>query len=68
MLTHKLKYGVYWWDTFDNETDLVGEFNHLHNAVDFVESKYRDRLSSQGADKIEIVDDNGTIVKDWRIG
>jgi len=55
-------FGVYHWDTFDNETILIGESDTLDEARQFVQEKYKGRLGSDGADRVDIVDQQGDIV------
>lgn len=62
------EFGVYHWDTFDNETIRIDEFDTLDEATDFVEKdKYKGRISPQGADKVDIVDKSGTIRKQYSV-
>jgi hypothetical protein len=65
--SHKLKFGVYHWDTFDNETTLLDEFDTKLGALDFVNEKYRDRISISGADVVEIVDERGNVVEKFPV-
>ena len=68
MITHKKKFGIYHWDTFDNETILVGEADTLIEAEGFVQKKYGDRIRPTGADQVDIVDSKGNIIKKYPIG
>lgn len=56
-----MKYKVYHWDTFDNETILIDEFDILSDAVDFVNKRYAGRITNSGADRVDIVDQNGDV-------
>jgi len=67
-IQHKKKYGVYHWDTFDNETILLYQSVSLDKCVEFVDKKYADRLRQDGADRVEVVDDKGKIVRSWNVG
>ena len=67
MISHKKKFGVYHWDTFDNETLLINEFDTLPAAEIFVESQYKGRISPNGADKVEIVDRRGNILRFYSV-
>lgn len=58
----KKKYLVYYWDTFDNVTLLVGEADSLEKAKEIMRNKYGDRLSPIGADQVDIVDLAGNVV------
>jgi len=60
--THTRAYGVYHWDTFDNETFLIGEADTLEEAQEIVQARYRGRIGPDGADKVDIVH-NGHIVE-----
>ena len=66
--THKLEFGVYHWDTFDNDTVLLREFDDLAEAVDYVKDRYGERLRDSGADRVEIVNSVGSVVRRWRVG
>jgi hypothetical protein len=64
---HKKLFGIYHWDTFDNETLLVGEADTAEEAERMVMAKYKNRISSAGADQVEIVSRTGDILKSWKI-
>lgn len=77
MISHKKEYGVYHWDTFDNEVFLItknwdigekAEFDNLGEAIKFVDNHYGDRIRPSGADRVDIVDSKGRIVKNYNIG
>jgi len=64
-------FGIYHWDTFDNETILIGEADTLVEAQKFVQElafghlgllRYKGRLGSNGADRVDIVDQLGEVV------
>jgi hypothetical protein len=65
MIRHKKKFGVYHWDTFDNHTTLVGECDSIQGADDIIQARYvsTGRLSPDGADRVEVVDKNGNVLK-----
>jgi hypothetical protein len=68
MIKHKKEFGVYHWDTFDNETFLVDEFDTFDQAKHFVvEDRYKGRTGSQGADKVDIVNSKGDIVEQFSV-
>jgi len=77
MLQHSKQFGVYHWDTFDNETFLVtknwetdekAEFDTLDQAEEFVEEHYKGRIDPMhGADQVEIVDQTGNIIKTYKV-
>jgi hypothetical protein len=66
-IQHNKNFGVYHWDTFDNETLLVGEANTLNEAEEIVQKKYKGRISGQGADQVDIVDKKGSIVAKFHV-
>lgn len=59
---------VYHWDTFDDETILLTKKFELAEAVRFVERRYAGRISPSGADRVEIVDTAGNVVKRYSVG
>lgn len=67
MITHTKEYGVYHWDTFDNETFLVKEFNKLEDAEAYVQSRYKGRIGVHGADKVDIVDSKGNVIHSYSV-
>jgi len=66
MKKHKKLFGIYHWDTFDNETILVGEADTEAQAIKFVEKKYGDRIASNGADVVDIVM-NTKVIRSYKI-
>ena len=56
------KYGVYHWDTFDNETMLISQSDTLDEAKAQVQKKYAGRIGENGADVVEILDENRNVV------
>lgn len=67
MKTHKKQFGIYHWDTFDNETCLVDEADTLQDAIDKVKSLYKGRISPNGADKVDVVNSQGDIVRQFSV-
>ncbi|KKK94301.1 hypothetical protein LCGC14_2684220 [marine sediment metagenome] len=65
---HKRKFGIYYWDTFDDVTLLIDEADTLEEARDKVGEKYGDRIRLSGADKVDIVSDDGTVVESYPVG
>jgi hypothetical protein len=63
MIQHKKAFGVYHWDTFDNETLLVDEADTLEEADAIINERYKGRIAGNGADKVDVVDRDGRIVK-----
>ena len=63
MIQHKKEFGVYHWDTFDNETLLKADVNTFDEAEEYITEWYRKqgRIAGSGADRVEIVDRSGTI-------
>lgn len=68
MIEHKKKFGVYHWDTFDNVTLLVHEFNTKEKAEDWIREHYKGRIGSHGADRVDIVDLQGDVVSAFSVG
>jgi hypothetical protein len=68
MVEHTKQFGLYHWDTFDNETFLKHEADTLDECVAWAEKHYGERLRPSGADRAEIVDKKGNIVKTWNVG
>jgi hypothetical protein len=68
MIEHKKEFGIYHWDTFDNETFLVDEADTLQEAQDKVQEKYKGRIRSTGADRVDIVDKRGNVVDKYSVG
>lgn len=62
------EFGVYHWDTFDNETFLIGESDTLDEARNLVQEKYKGRIKSTGADRVDIVNKLGNIVDHYPVG
>jgi len=63
------KYGIYYWDTFDNWTTLVHETDDLVVAEKWVRKHFGDRIKANGADRCEIVKyPEGDIVETYSIG
>ncbi len=67
MIEHKKEFGIYHWDTFDNETMLIDEADTMPEAQTKVNDKYGNRISSDGADRVEIVDSKGSVVAKFQI-
>ena len=68
MIKHKKQFGVYHWDTFDNETWLVGEADTVEEAEALVDDKYGNRIRMDGADRVDIVNATGEVVKKYCVG
>ena len=64
----KKEFGVYYWDTFDNVTLMINEFDTEKESVDFVKERYKESLGNHGADQVDIVNSKGDIVKKFDIG
>ena len=58
---------IYHWDTFDNETILIDQCDTKKEAEKKVFEKYAGRIGLAGADKVEIVDRQGNIVKSFPV-
>jgi hypothetical protein len=66
-IEHKKPFGIYHWDTFDNETFLISEAKTLKEAIAKVYKRYGDRIQNNGADQVDIVDLEGNIVKKFAV-
>lgn len=67
MISHTKEFGVYHWDTFDNETILMDQFDKIDQAIEYIKTKYQNRISVRGADKVDIVNSKGIVVKHYSI-
>lgn len=67
MRSHTSPFGVYHWDTFDNETFLLHEAETLDEAEKFIVDRYGDRVRPTGADRVYIVDAGGNIVNKYSV-
>lgn len=67
-IEHLKEYGVYHWDTFDNENFLVGEADTQEEAENLVKERYGDRIRDNGADFVDIVNSKGDVVKKYAVG
>lgn len=68
MIKHVKEFGIYHWDTFDNITILLAEYDKKAEALKFVEDRYKNRLRADGADRVEIVNSLGDIVEAFNVG
>jgi hypothetical protein len=66
-ITHTLEFGIYHWDTFDNETILIDEANTLEEAKQKIKDHYGDRLTKDGADQVDIVNSNGDVMRKFSV-
>ena len=65
-LQHKNKeFGLYLWDTFDNETILLDEFDNRAEAA--LHARWKFRIDPNGADQVEVVDRQGRILEQYKI-
>lgn len=62
----KSLYQVYHWDTFENENLFLDSFDNKPDAFFFVEEKYKDRISQNGADRVDIVK-NGHVLQSFSV-
>lgn len=62
------EFGVYHWDTFDNETLLLEQFDTKEQAETWVEKRYGGRIRNSGADQVDIVNSHGIIVRKYSVG
>ena len=63
---HKKEFGIYHWDTFDDGLGLVGEADTLKEAKEKVMDKYGHEMG--GADRVDIVDKNGSVKETYNVG
>ena len=68
MITHTKEFGIYHWDMFDNVTLLVEEADTIKEAVKFIDDKYGKKIRLDGADRVEIVDLYGNILRRFNVG
>lgn len=62
------EFGIYHWDTFDNETFLIAQADTQEEAQALVEELYKGRLKSSGADRVDIVTRSGDVVAAFSVG
>lgn len=67
MIKHTKNFGVYHWDTFDGITLLVSEADTLEEAQSQVNKRYKSRISTTGADRVDIVDQQGNVVQNFSV-
>jgi len=67
-ISHTKQFGIYHWDTFDDETLVVGEADTLPEALEFIEKRYKGRLGPGGADQVDIVDQQGKVIESFHVG
>ena len=67
MKKHTKAFGIYHWDTFDNETILIAEADTLEAAEQKVKDRYGSRISGKGADKVDIVNGKGDVVRQFSV-
>jgi hypothetical protein len=66
-IQHKKPFGVYHWDTFDNNTILIAERCTHDAAIKFIKSTYKKRINLNGADRVDIVDKAGNVVQSYKV-
>lgn len=60
-------YGIFYWDTFDNETFWVAEVDSVEEGTKYVNDNYRVR--TDGADQVDIVSKaTKNIVERFKVG
>ena len=67
LLDHEKEFGVYHWDTFDDTTFLIGQYDRLPEAIKDVKVRYKGRLRADGADQVQIVNKEGEVVKTFNV-
>lgn len=59
-------YGIFYWDTFDNETFWIAEADTLKQADKWIRANYE--VADNGGDRVEIVLKlSGDIVKRYNV-
>jgi hypothetical protein len=66
-LEHEKNFGVYHWDTFDDTTIFVGEGDTVADCCLLILKEYSSRIVGSGADRVEIVDQEGNIAATFNI-
>lgn len=66
-IKHTKKFGVYHWDSFDNNTILIGQFERIDESEQFVYNKYAGRINNNGADRVDIVDQYGNVISVFQV-
>lgn len=66
-IQHKKNFGIYHWDTFDNETFFMGEGDTIAECCQVVLDKFGNQIAGHGADRVEIVDKKGQIAAYFNI-
>jgi len=67
MKKHTKCFGVYHWDTFDNETMLIAEFDGFNETMDWIHKHYGTRLHPVGADRVDVVNQEGTVIRSMSV-
>ena len=65
---HKKQFGIYHWDTFDNQSLLVDEADTFSEACHLVIARYGSRIRQDGADQVDIVDSTGILRQSFTVG
>jgi len=68
VISRTKEFGVYHWDTFDDETLLIYQSDSLEDAKRFVFERYRGRIGGNGADQVDIVNSRGDVLKTYLVG
>jgi hypothetical protein len=67
----KEPFAICHWDTFEEDpadaTFKVGGANTLEEAVAWVEKHYEGKISASGADRVQIVDEDGDVVRVFQV-
>ena len=66
LIKHTKNFGVYYWDTFDNETFLEAEFDTVEAAMVMIFKRFNIKLD--GADQVDIVNKMGDVIDSFRVG
>jgi len=62
-LKKKKEYKIYHWKPSSNDISLVGKTKTFKEAQELVKKQYEGRISDNGSDVVEIVDENSNILE-----
>ena len=71
MIEHTRRYGIYRRNIVDDIVTvgkvLVSEKDTLSESERFVEFEFKEQISSEGSDRIEIIDRDGNVKKTYNV-
>ncbi len=65
-IEHTARFGIYHWDTVDDETMLLSQADTIKEAEEYV--KKHCCVEAYGADQVDIVDLRGNVIRTFPIG